>query len=151
MSHQPDNIFAGTQDQLPNGSPDSGLEFEQFIIYCCIVGSRAYGLDNDSDTNRRGIYLAPADLVSSGEFEMLEAAWNVVEDTCKAEPNQTRLQPCQELKTNLAQGLDICHNEVDEAMAFLLTWSAGIERLQAAILLPRDATATTSAGPVTST
>jgi predicted nucleotidyltransferase len=39
------------------------FELEQFIIYRCVVGSRAYGLDNDdSDTDRRGIYLAPADL-----------------------------------------------------------------------------------------
>jgi hypothetical protein len=36
---------------------------EDFIIYRCVVGSRAYGLDNDeSDTDRRGIYLAPAEL-----------------------------------------------------------------------------------------
>jgi uncharacterized protein len=35
----------------------------QHIIYRCIVGSRAYGLsDGDSDTDRRGIYLPPADL-----------------------------------------------------------------------------------------
>ncbi|MGN6369861.1 MAG: nucleotidyltransferase domain-containing protein [Phycisphaerae bacterium] len=33
------------------------------IIYRCIIGSRAYGLDTDSsDTDRRGIYLPPADL-----------------------------------------------------------------------------------------
>jgi len=33
------------------------------IIYRCVVGSRAYGLDDDSsDTDLRGIYLAPADL-----------------------------------------------------------------------------------------
>jgi hypothetical protein len=89
-------------------------------------------------------------LVSSGEFEMLEAAWNLIEDTCRAEPNQTRLQPFPELRSNLAQGLDLCHNEVDEAMAFLLTWSTGIARLQAAILFPRDAAATTSASPVPS-
>ena len=32
-------------------------------IYVCVVGSRAYGLDGDaSDTDRRGIYLAPAEL-----------------------------------------------------------------------------------------
>lgn len=32
------------------------------VIYCCVVGSRAYGLDDDaSDTDRRGIYLPPAD------------------------------------------------------------------------------------------
>lgn len=36
--------------------------FEQ-VIYRCIVGSRAYGLDDDtSDTDRRGIYLPPAAL-----------------------------------------------------------------------------------------
>jgi uncharacterized protein len=122
MSHQPDNVFAGTQvvslvevrgtndslvhprgavgvvtrtptgdqhqflvrfpdgfeasftreklevlkhfkDQLPNGTPASGFELEQFIIYRCVIGSRAYGLDHDdSDTDRRGIYLAPAEL-----------------------------------------------------------------------------------------
>jgi hypothetical protein len=32
-------------------------------IYVCVVGSRAYGLDEDSsDTDRRGIYLAPAEM-----------------------------------------------------------------------------------------
>jgi len=122
MSHQPDNIFAGTQvvslvevrgtnnslvhprgavgivtrtptgdqdqflvrfpdgfeasltrdhldvlkhfkDRLPGAEIRPGFELEQFIIYRCVVGSRAYGLDNDeSDTDRRGIYLAPADL-----------------------------------------------------------------------------------------
>ncbi len=128
MSHQPDNIFAGTQvvslvevrgtnnslvhprgavgvvtrtptgdqkqflvrfpdgfeasftreklevlkhfkDRLGDGPQSNGVqslpafELEQFIIYRCVVGSRAYGLDNDdSDTDRRGIYLAPADL-----------------------------------------------------------------------------------------
>ena len=41
----------------------SNFELEQFIIYRCVVGSRAYGLDNDeSDTDLRGIYLAPAEL-----------------------------------------------------------------------------------------
>lgn len=39
------------------------FELERFIIYRCVVGSRAYGLDTDeSDTDLRGIYLAPADL-----------------------------------------------------------------------------------------
>jgi predicted nucleotidyltransferase len=39
------------------------FNLESFIIYRCVVGSRAYGLDNDeSDTDRRGIYLAPAEL-----------------------------------------------------------------------------------------
>lgn len=121
MSHQPDNIFAGTQvvslaevrgtnhslvhprgavgivTRTPTGGqsdflvrfPDGfeaslpreklevlkhfkdrlpehgagGFELESFIIYRCVVGSRAYGLESDaSDTDRRGIYLAPAEL-----------------------------------------------------------------------------------------
>jgi hypothetical protein len=45
------------------GTASPTFDLEQFIIYRCVVGSRAYGLDNDeSDTDRRGIYLAPADL-----------------------------------------------------------------------------------------
>ncbi len=33
------------------------------MIYRCVVGSRAYGLDSDeSDTDRRGVYLAPTEL-----------------------------------------------------------------------------------------
>jgi uncharacterized protein len=43
------------------GRPDFVLE--DTVIYQCVVGSRAYGLDDDeSDTDRRGVYLAPADL-----------------------------------------------------------------------------------------
>ena len=34
-----------------------------FVIYRCVIGSRAYGLEHGaSDTDRRGIYLPPADL-----------------------------------------------------------------------------------------
>jgi uncharacterized protein len=45
------------------GTASPTFDLEQFIIYRCVVGSRAYGLDNDeSDTDRRGIYLASADL-----------------------------------------------------------------------------------------
>lgn len=46
-------------------SPAASVPFdlESLVIYRCIVGSRAYGLDHDdSDTDRRGVYLAPADL-----------------------------------------------------------------------------------------
>jgi hypothetical protein len=33
-----------------------------YVIYRCIVGSRAYGLDNEySDTDRRGVFLPPAE------------------------------------------------------------------------------------------
>ena len=51
------------KDRLGDGQPTADFNLEQFIIYRCVVGSRAYGLDiHDSDTDRRGIYLAPADL-----------------------------------------------------------------------------------------
>ena len=33
-----------------------------FVIYRCVIGSRAYGLDDaESDTDRRGVYLPPAE------------------------------------------------------------------------------------------
>lgn len=36
--------------------------YRRYVIYRCIVGSRAYGLDHDaSDVDRRGVYLPPAD------------------------------------------------------------------------------------------
>ena len=51
------------KDRLGEGGPAAEFDLEEFIIYRCVVGSRAYGLDqDDSDTDRRGIYLAPADL-----------------------------------------------------------------------------------------
>jgi hypothetical protein len=48
--------------QGPNsGQPD--FDLESVIIYRCVMGSQAYGLETDeSDVDRRGIYLAPAEL-----------------------------------------------------------------------------------------
>jgi uncharacterized protein len=52
-----------------------GFNLESVIIYRCVVGSRAYGLDtDDSDTDRRGVYIAPAEMQWSifgapGQFE----------------------------------------------------------------------------------
>ncbi|MBC7795342.1 MAG: nucleotidyltransferase domain-containing protein [Pyrinomonadaceae bacterium] len=38
------------------------LNLSEFVIYRCVVGSRAFGLDDEnSDTDLRGIYLPPAD------------------------------------------------------------------------------------------
>jgi len=38
-------------------------ELMQRVIFRCVIGSRAYGLDDErSDTDRRGIYLPPAEL-----------------------------------------------------------------------------------------
>src|SRR5205809_4899753 len=56
------SIPSGAENQsgLPSATT---FDLEAFIIYRCVIGSRAYGLDHDdSDTDRRGIYLAPADL-----------------------------------------------------------------------------------------
>ncbi len=60
LKHFKDRLGDSAQQ---NGTPGSGFDLESCIIYRCVVGSRAYGLDNDdSDTDRRGIYLAPAEL-----------------------------------------------------------------------------------------
>jgi uncharacterized protein len=41
----------------------AATDLYQFVIYRCVVGSRAYGLEGDeSDTDRRGFYLPPAEL-----------------------------------------------------------------------------------------
>jgi hypothetical protein len=64
--------------KLPTGMQIEQFENEdlyKYIIYSCIVGSRAYGLDSpDSDIDRRGIYLPPAELQWSlgGVPEQLE-------------------------------------------------------------------------------
>jgi hypothetical protein len=44
------------------GIPDD-VDWNAFVIFRCVVGSRAFGLDqDDSDVDRRGIYLPPAHL-----------------------------------------------------------------------------------------
>ncbi|HYG81633.1 MAG TPA: nucleotidyltransferase domain-containing protein [Pyrinomonadaceae bacterium] len=41
----------------------SDFDLYDYVIYSCVVGSRAYGLDGDaSDVDRRGIYLPPAEM-----------------------------------------------------------------------------------------
>lgn len=47
---------------LPEGGRDED-DLYRHVVYRCVTGSRAYGLDNEnSDTDLRGIYLPPADL-----------------------------------------------------------------------------------------
>ena len=44
-------------------SVEAGCNLYDHVIYRCVIGSRAYGLDDDqSDTDRRGIYVPPAEL-----------------------------------------------------------------------------------------
>ncbi|MBI3427521.1 MAG: nucleotidyltransferase domain-containing protein [Acidobacteria bacterium] len=46
-----------------SGDALAEYDLREFVIYRCVVGSRAYGLEHEhSDTDRRGIYLPPADL-----------------------------------------------------------------------------------------
>ena len=62
----------------PVGDPAHLLaeyELHRYIVYQCVVGSKAYGLNREgSDVDRRGVYLPPADLQWSlyGVPEQLE-------------------------------------------------------------------------------
>jgi uncharacterized protein len=89
------------------------------VIYRCVVGSKAFGLeDADSDTDRRGIYLPPADLHWSlyGVPEQLEndaaqeAYWEIqkfLTMALKANPNilECLYTPMVETTTPLAEEL----------------------------------------------
>lgn len=98
--------------------------------------------------SREGVELFKYDSpASSGEFEMLEKTWEFIKDNCQAVPDQTRLLPFPDVKVNLAQGLETCHKEADEAVAFLLIWSTGLAKLQAEILFPRDASVAVAVRP----
>jgi predicted nucleotidyltransferase len=91
----------------------------QRVIYRCVIGSQAYGLANeDSDIDRRGIYLPPADLHWSlyGTPEQLErdetqeAYWELQKFlilALKANPNvlEALYTPIVELATPLAEEL----------------------------------------------
>lgn len=53
-----------TAAERPDALTEDALR--ERIVYSCVIGSRAYGLEVEgSDTDRRGIYLAPTDLVLS--------------------------------------------------------------------------------------
>jgi predicted nucleotidyltransferase len=61
LARQQLEVLKHFKDRLVKAS--DGFELEGFIIYRCVVGSRAYGLETEaSDTDHRGIYLAPAEL-----------------------------------------------------------------------------------------
>ena len=128
----PDNVeVALQQDQLVSLAQfqegeigDSGLcasrnnLFER-VIYRCVIGSQAYGLaDLESDVDRRGIYLPPADLHWSlygvpGQLEdhkTQEAYWEIQRFlvlALKANPNvlECLFTPLIETATPLAEEL----------------------------------------------
>ena len=109
-------IFKHVQAEVPGG-PDSG-DLYPFVIYRCIVGSTAYGLQQEgSDVDRRGFYLPPAEMEWSlaGVPEQIEtdneeAYWELekfIRLALKANPNvleclyspivETSISPADEL------------------------------------------------------
>jgi hypothetical protein len=95
------------------------LDLYRYVIFRCVVGSRAYGLEQqESDTDRRGIYLPPAELYWSlaGAPEQLEnddrqeCYWELRKFlilALKANPNvlECLYSPIVELATPLAEEL----------------------------------------------
>jgi hypothetical protein len=98
---------------------DKQPELNEFIIYRCVVGSRAFGLAEDnSDFDRRGIFLPPADLQWSlfglpeqiENQETQECYWEIEKFlllALKANPNilECLYTPSVELATPLAEEL----------------------------------------------
>ncbi len=104
------------QAEIPRGPECADLY--PFVIYRCIVGSTAYGLNQEgSDVDRRGFYLPPADLEWSLagvpeqlESEQEEVYWEIekfVRLALKANPNilECLYSPLVETCTPLAQEL----------------------------------------------
>jgi predicted nucleotidyltransferase len=106
----------------PLGDPEKLLkeyDLYEFVVYRCIVGSEAHGLSReDSDIDRRGVYLPPADLHWSlyGVPEQLESPeteevyWELQKFlvlALKANPNvlECLYTPLVETKTSLAEEL----------------------------------------------
>jgi hypothetical protein len=103
------------------GASDSPIDraLQERIIYRCVIGSRAYGLDGeDSDTDRRGVYLPTAEMHWSlyGVPEQLEndatqeAYWELQKFlllALKANPNvlECLYSPIVELVTPLGEEL----------------------------------------------
>lgn len=110
------SIFQSSEGRT---EPLSRHDLSTHVIYRCVVGSRAYGLDHEaSDTDRRGVYLPPASLHWSlyGVPEQLENAeteecyWELQKYltlALKANPNvlETLYTPLVEHATPLAQEL----------------------------------------------
>ncbi|XZE37272.1 nucleotidyltransferase domain-containing protein [Pirellulaceae bacterium SH501] len=107
------------QDPNRKNVESSMIDLKERVIYRCVIGSRAYGLaDEQSDTDRRGIYLPPAELHWSlyGVPEQLEneetqeAYWELqkfVVLALKANPNvlECLYSPMVEFATPLAEEL----------------------------------------------
>jgi predicted nucleotidyltransferase len=89
-------IFKHTDAVIP-GAPEP-VSLHRFVIFRCVVGSTAYGLNHEgSDVDRRGFYLPPADLhwglagiPEQLETENEECYWEIekfIRLALKANPN----------------------------------------------------------------
>ena len=118
---------AGGELIAANLDPLGDQDLYRFVIFRCVMGSRAYGLDDaDSDTDRRGIYLPPADrhwslygvpeqLENSETEEVYWEAQKFVTLALKANPNvlECLYTPLAEYVAPIAQEL------LDMRQAFL--------------------------------
>ncbi len=100
-------------------APSQDFNLSDSVIYRCVVGSKAFGLDDEnSDTDRRGIYLPPAEIhwsmfgvpeqIESKETE--ECYWELQKFlilALKANPNilECLFTPLVEYKNELAEEL----------------------------------------------
>jgi predicted nucleotidyltransferase len=113
-------ILKHFKDRLPNADPGvKPFDLESLVIYSCVVGSRAYGLDTEeSDTDVRGVFLAPAEMQWSlfgapEQFEDGEAQtchWELqkfLTMALKANPNvlECLYSPLVEKVTPVGEGL----------------------------------------------
>lgn len=110
------------KDRLHGGDclqTTAGFELEEFVIFRCVTGSRAYGLETDeSDTDVRGVFIAPAEMHWSlfGAPEQFEDSaaqscyWELqkfLTMALKANPNilECLYSPLVEKVTPLGEGL----------------------------------------------
>jgi predicted nucleotidyltransferase len=75
--HRPELVVRRQYSDPPDeeGAESDEAALAPYVIYRCVVGSQAFGLDcQDSDTDRRGIYLPPAEMTWSlyGPPEQIE-------------------------------------------------------------------------------
>ena len=109
-------IFRHADAEIPGAPDDQTLH--RFVIYRCIVGSTAYGLNHEgSDVDRRGFYLPPADIhwglpgiPEQLETDNEECYWELekfIRLGLKANPNilECLYSPLVETCTPLAQEL----------------------------------------------
>lgn len=108
-----------SEDLASAQPPDIERQLQDRVIYRCVIGSYAYGLaEEDSDIDRRGLYLPPADLhwslydlpeqLESKDTE--ECYWEIrkfITMALKANPNvlECLYTPIVELSTPLADEL----------------------------------------------